>query len=209
MKSAQSRLEPLSRDFYAREAEVVARELIGRILVHCTELGSIAGMIVEAEAYGPDDPASHAFRGPTPRNRMMFGAPGFAYVYRSYGIHWCLNAVTGKAGSGQAVLIRSLEPVCGMELMRYNRGFPPVEPRNDRNLCRGPGSLCRALGITGEFDGMDLTDSPLTIAGAPPPELKVVQTTRVGLTKAVDQPWRFISGGNRFVSRPPARRESS
>ena len=185
----------LPYSFYDRPTVTVARELIGRILMHIGPNGTVGGTIVETEAYGPDDPANHAYRGETARNRLMFGPPGFAYVYRIYGIHWCLNAVTGGSGTGEAVLIRALEPTVGLETMRINR--PGVD---DRRLCRGPGALCSALGITGIHNGADLTGPILIISGRSSEPAGVTATTRIGITKAADRPWRFVVDGNLYVS---------
>jgi DNA-3-methyladenine glycosylase len=188
-------------DFYARPVNEVARALIGCTLRH----GPCAGRIVEAEGYHQSEPASHAYAGLTPRTRTLFGAPGLAYVYRSYGIHACLNAVAEEDGVGAAVLIRALEPVAGLELMRARRGLARPE-----DLCSGPGKLTQALGIWLELDGTSLVDGPITVqprpAGAPAP--RIVVGERVGITKAVDLPWRFCDGESRHVSRPwpPAMR---
>ncbi len=188
---------PLPAAFYERDTLAVARDLLGRMVVHRTPDGDIGGMIVETEAYGPDDPANHAYRGPSPRNRSMFGPPGRAYVYRIYGVHWCLNAVTGPPGTGEAVLIRALEPRLGVDAMERRRGTAEV-----RLLCGGPGRLCQALGIDGALDGADLADSPLVIAGEPPSGLVAVAAVRIGITRAADRPWRFVVSGSPFVSRP-------
>lgn len=184
---------PLPRRFYDRSSLEVARDLIGRILVR--EVGGVllSGRIVEAEAYRPDDPASHTFRGPTPRNATMFGPPGHAYVYISHGIHHCLNLTTGDAS---AVLVRALEPVEGMDEMTRRRRVVQA-----RLLCAGPGRLCQALGVSVEDDGRDLTrrDGLWVAAGRPAPAVRA--TPRIGLTVAMDQPWRFVEDGSRFLSR--------
>src|SRR5262249_4435959 len=151
------------REFYARPTTVVARDLLGRVLAHHTEDGLIAGIVVEAEAYGPDDAANHAHRGRSERNAVMFGKPGHAYVYLSYGVHWMVNAVTVAEDVGEAVLIRALEPVSGIELMKRNRGVEDI-----RLLCSGPGSLCKALGISAAHNGIDLLGGDLYFAGEPP-----------------------------------------
>ncbi len=192
---------PLPREFYDRDTVEVARDLLGRVLTHYIGGETLAGIIVETEAYGPDDPANHAYRGLTSRNAVMFGPPGYAYVYRSYGIHWCVNAVTRSEGSGEAVLIRSLQPIAGIETMRHNRGLSGS--LDDRQLCRGPGSLCKALGITGALNGAELTRPPLTIGGNPASAGVAVAVTRVGITHAAERPWRFLVAGNTYVSRPP------
>ena len=150
---------------------------------------SVSGRIVETEAYMQDDPASHSFNGPTERNSVMFGSAGHLYVYRSYGIHWCANVVTGADGDGQAVLLRALVPVAGLEVMRSRRAGRP-----DRELCNGPGKLCAALGIDGADNGLDVTRASSAIrivddGTRVPPDVRV--GPRIGITKAVDTPWRF------------------
>lgn len=194
-------MTPLPRGFYARPSLAVARALLGKVLV--SEVGGVraAGRIVEAEAYRPDDPASHSFRGPTRRNRTMFGPAGHAYVYVSHGIHHCVNAV---ARAGSAVLLRALEPLEGQEIMAARRGL-----EDPRLLCAGPGRLCRALGITLAHDGWDLTEgSDLWIADGTPPR-RVVRTPRVGIGVAAEKPWRFVEEGSGFASRPIGRRTRS
>jgi len=179
----------LHRRWFARDAPDVARDLLGKVLVVERGGTDVSGRIVETEAYMRNDPASHSFNGPTPRNTAMFGPPGHLYVYRSYGVHWCANVVTGAARDGQAVLIRALLPVAGLEAMRTRRAGRP-----DRDLCNGPGKLCAALGIDGDDDGIDLTVSSSAIrivddgTGVPP---DVLVGPRIGITKAVDTPWRF------------------
>jgi DNA-3-methyladenine glycosylase len=175
------------RSFYARAPDVVARELLNKVLIGPN--GS--GRIVEVEAYdGARDPASHAFRGLTPRNAVMFGPPGHLYVYFTYGMHWCANAVCREDGEAAAVLLRALAPIEGLEVMRAAR----LRARRDRDLCSGPAKLCQALGIGPAHNGIDLTRraSPVRIVddGTAPPPSPVV-TTRVGLTVGVDQPWRW------------------
>lgn len=168
---------------------MAASELLGKLLTAATGPTTVVGRIVETEAYTADDEASHSFRGETPRNRVMFGPPGRLYVYRSYGLHWCANVVTGAAGDAQAVLLRAVELVDGIDVARERRGG-----RADRDLTNGPGKLCQALGIDGRHDGVDLTASasPIRIVddGTPPPSVPLVGP-RVGITKAVDVPWRF------------------
>jgi DNA-3-methyladenine glycosylase len=187
---------PLPRSFYERPALRLARDLLGRLLVRRTPSGLLIGRIVETEAYRPDDPASHSFRGETPRNRTMFGPAGHAYVYVSHGIHHCMNVTAGNA---QAVLLRALEPMEGAEEMARLRGI-----RDQRLLCAGPGRLSQALGITLALDGTDLVRGPdLWIAGgarAP----RAVRTPRVGLgaNPAAPKPWRFVDPESRFLSRP-------
>jgi DNA-3-methyladenine glycosylase len=187
-------VRPLSRDFFARSVHEVAPELIG-----CTFLvDGVGGRIVEAEAYDPSDPASHGFRGETARNRAMFGPPGHAYVYRSYGIHWCVNLVCDGAGTASAVLLRALEPTHGLEEMAARRGvFDP------RLLCSGPGRLCQALGITGAHDGLPLDEPPFAVLPAATPA-DVVATPRIGITQAADLPWRYCERGSRYLSRRAA-----
>lgn len=179
--------------YFERDALTVARDLIGvTLLVHDT-----GGVIVEAEAYDHTDPASHCFGGRrTPRNASMFGPPGHAYVYRSYGIHWCLNFVCGRDRKGSAVLIRALQPVSGIEFMRQRRGAVP-----ERRLCAGPGNLTEALGITGQLDGKPLTAAPFRLL-ARQQHAEVVTGRRIGITRGIDLPWRFGFANSRFVSRP-------
>jgi DNA-3-methyladenine glycosylase len=184
------------RTFFRRDSREVAPELLGKVLV----AGERAGRIVEVEAYaGGEDPASHAFRGPTPRTRTMFGPPGHLYVYFTYGMHWCANAVCGEDGEGTAVLLRALAPLRGLEAMREAR----PAARRDVDLCRGPARLCQALGITGADDGSDLVvgDRGLLVAddGAPPPE--AAATPRIGISRAVEHPWRWIVPGDPHLSR--------
>ncbi|MDE3025456.1 MAG: DNA-3-methyladenine glycosylase [Acidobacteriota bacterium] len=182
----------LGRDFFARSVHEVAPDLIGVTLL----VDGVGGTIVEVEAYDQEDPASHAFRGPTPRNAVMFGAPGFAYVYRSYGIHWCLNAVCDVEGRAEAALVRALAPTHGVEEMRARRGGVP-----DRALCSGPGKLCRALAITREHDGLPLDEPPFALLErASEPE--IVTGPRIGITRAAERPWRYGLAGSPFLSRP-------
>jgi DNA-3-methyladenine glycosylase len=179
----------LSPAFFDRHVCLVARGLIGAALF----VGETGGTIVEVEAYDRDDPASHAYRGPTPRNQVMFGPPGRAYVYRSYGVHWCLNFVC-KPGS--AVLIRALEPTEGAGIMRERRRRDDI-----RLLCSGPGRLCQALGIDSETNGLALDEPPFRILAAPSP-LDPVIGTRIGITRGVETLWRYGLNGSRFLSRP-------
>ena len=175
----------LGRDFYERDVLHVARDLLGCRLVH----GAVGGVIVETEAYGgPGDPGSHADRTPGGRARIMFGPPGIAYVYFTYGMHFCMNAVTGPEGEGSAVLIRALEPVWGVERMRA-AGFP--SNLRDHKLASGPGRVCRALGVGRDHNGADLTDGHLTIMEPVEPRDPVSSGHRVGLTLDDDRPWRF------------------
>jgi DNA-3-methyladenine glycosylase len=178
----------LPRDFFARSVHEVAPELVGATLL----FDGVGGKIVEVEAYDHEDPAAHSYRGKTTRNASMFGPPGHAYVYRSYGVHWCLNFVCEDAG---AVLVRAVEPTHGLEAMASRRGTS--EPRL---LAAGPGRLAQALGITGEHDGLPLDRPPFELYARE--DVQVETGTRIGLTKAVDQPWRYVEAGSRFVSRP-------
>jgi DNA-3-methyladenine glycosylase len=182
----------LGVDFYARSVEDVAADLVGCVLRH----GAAAGRIVEAESYHQSEPACHAFVGVTPRTRVLFGAPGRAYVYRSYGIHACLNAVTESEGVGAAVLIRALEPLEGVDEMRARRGVARHE-----QLCSGPGKLTQALGIGLELNDTSLQDGPIRIERGPAVS-RVVRGPRIGITKAVDLPWRFCDADSVHVSRP-------
>lgn len=189
--------DPLLREFYARPADEVAPQLLGKVLVH----DGRAARIVEVEAYlGGDDPASHAYRGPTPRNRTMFGPAGHLYVYFSYGIHWCANAVCGSPGEGVAVLLRAAAPLAGLEDMRAAR----PRARADRDLCSGPAKLCQALGIDGSHDGVDVVAGERGVVllddGEPAPA-RVTRTTRVGISRAVDEPLRWYVADDPNVSR--------
>jgi DNA-3-methyladenine glycosylase len=175
---------------FTRHPVVVARDLIGWTLT----LHGVGGRIVETEAYHHEDPASHAFNGRTPRNAAMFGPVGRAYVYRSYGMHWCLNLVCGQDPGG-AVLLRALEPTSGIERMRERRGRS--EPRD---LCSGPGKLCQALAVTRAHDGLALDAAPFALA--PGPAAGIVEGPRIGISKAADLPWRFGEAGSRFLSKP-------
>jgi len=206
---------PLDRAFYERPTLDVARGLIGALLVHDTEKGRFSGVIVETEAYiAPEDAACHAYRGVTPRNRVMFGPAGHAYVYRSYGIHYMLNVVTEPAGVAAAVLIRAIEPREGLDRMLDNRGLsePRINNRGVANVANGPGRLCQAFGIGPELNGVDLTGLPLYITAnvtdIAHDTLSIVQTTRIGITRAVDLPWRFYVRGNPHVSVRDRKAES-
>lgn len=185
----------MKSSFYARPVVEVARELIGCVVRH----GECAGVIVESEAYHDSEPACHAFVGLTERTRTLFGPPGFAYVYRSYGIHALLNAVCEPEEVGAAVLIRALEPLDGVELMRTRRGLEPL-----RELCSGPGKLTQALGIELAHNGVDLERGPVMITERLPQwrGVEVSVDRRIGITKAVELPWRFCATGSRFLSRP-------
>ncbi|MDB5505021.1 MAG: putative 3-methyladenine glycosylase [Tardiphaga sp.] len=183
---------PLQRRFFARSVHEVAPDLIGATLL----VDGVGGVIVEVEAYHHTDPAAHSFRGPTPRNQVMFGPPGFAYVYRSYGIHWCVNFVCEKAGSASAVLIRAIQPTFGIGEMRLRRGI-----EDERLLCSGPGKLCQALGITHAHNGLALDAPPISIhARTEAPD--VVAGIRIGITKAIELPWRYGLRGSKFLSKP-------
>src|SRR6266446_9685909 len=182
----------LKRSFFARSVHEVAPDLIGATML----VDGIGGIIVEVEAYHHTDPAAHSFRGPTPRNRVMFGPPGVAYVYRSYGIHWCVNFVCEKEGSASAVLIRALQPTHGIPAMRRRRGL-----QDERSLCSGPGKLTQALAITEEYNGLPLDASPIALhARADKPD--TVAGVRIGISRAVELPWRYGLKGSKFLSKP-------
>lgn len=194
--------EPLPRSFYARPVLSVARDTVGKVLVHRTARGVIAGRIVEAEAYrGPEDRAAHSFGGRrTARTEAMYGPPGFAYVFFVYGMHWHVNLVTTREGAPHAVLLRAVEPLLGAELMAARRGRAPT----DVNLCNGPGKLCQAFGIDKRHYGVDLTTGSLFLSDAPRPRGKLARSPRIGVDYAqdwVEKPWRFYELGNRWVSR--------
>ncbi|HEX6535112.1 MAG TPA: DNA-3-methyladenine glycosylase [Gemmatimonadaceae bacterium] len=192
---------PLPRAFYDRETELVSRDLLGAVLRCETPEGVASGRIVETEAYlGEHDAACHAAAGETERTRWLYGPPGVAYVYFIYGVHWCMNAVTRAEGLPSAVLVRALEPLEGLDLMRERRRHP----RSDRDLTNGPGKLCAALGITGAMNGWRLDDSGLTIhRGTPVPDDEVVVTPRIGITRAADWPLRWYVADSPYVSRTP------
>jgi DNA-3-methyladenine glycosylase len=182
----------LKRAFFNRSVLAVAPELIGVTLL----VDGVGGIIVEVEAYHHTEPAAHSYRGMTLRNAVMFGPAGFVYVYRSYGIHWCVNFVCEKAGSASAVLIRALEPTHGIPAMRRRRGL-----HDERSLCSGPGKLTEALAITHAHNGLALDKPPMALY-APTAKPDVVTGLRIGLTKAVDLPWRYGLKGSKFVSKP-------
>ena len=186
---------PADIDFTADVPTVAERQIGVTLLVD-----GVGGVIVETEAYDQRDAASHSFRGPTPRNAAMFGPSGHAYVYRSYGIHWCLNVVCREAGHGAGVLIRALEPTEGLAAMRERRGVDDA-----RLLCSGPGRLCQALGVTRALDGLPLDAPPFRLLAATA-SATVLRGPRIGLTKAADVPWRFGLAGSGFVSRPFPKR---
>ena len=216
---------PLPRDFYLQDTLAAARALLNCLLIYDSPAGTLVGRITETEGYTRDDPACHAYRGETVRNAAMFGPPGHAYIYLSYGIHYCFNAVTAPAGTAEAVLIRALEPLAGMELMRSNRGLPetaeqtsteltqlqPARIRLTRGLflCGGPGKLCRAYGLDRTLDGDDLTNAgrfwiakpPLELGIAAPYPEQIVATTRIGITRGAELPWRYYLRGETYISR--------
>ena len=182
----------LTRAFFARSVHEVAPDLIGTTFV----VGGIGGLIVEVEAYHHTEPAAHSYRGPTARSAVMFGPPGHAYVYRSYGVHWCVNFVCEMEDSASAVLIRALMPTQGIAIMRRRRGVS-----DERQLCAGPGRLCEALAITDAHNGAPLDKAPFALfARIAAPE--IVSGPRIGISKAVDLPWRYGWAGSRFLSRP-------
>ena len=182
----------IGKEFFARSVHEVAPDLVGASLF----VDGVGGTIVEVEAYAADDPAAHGYRGRTERNASMFGGPGQAYVYRSYGIHWCLNFVCEDEGVPAAVLVRALEPTDGLHVMRARRGVADV-----RLLCSGPGRLCQALGVTREHDGLELDRPPFELRERRKP-LAVVAGPRIGITKAAEEAWRYGAAGSRFLSRP-------
>jgi len=182
----------LDRAFFGRSVLAVARDLIGATLL----FKGVGGRIVEVEAYHHTDPAAHSFRGPTARNAVMFGPAGYAYVYRSYGIHWCLNFVCEPKGSAAAVLIRALEPTAGLAAMRRSRGMS-----DERLLCSGPGRLCEALAITGAHCGLALDEPPFALFARPAP-IEIAVGRRIGITKAANKPWRYGLKGSPFLSKP-------
>jgi DNA-3-methyladenine glycosylase len=182
----------VTRKFFARSVHDVAPDLIGATLL----VDGVGGIITEVEAYHHTEPAAHSFNGPTPRNMVMFGPPGFLYVYRSYGIHWCMNFVCEKEGSASAVLIRALQPTHGIPAMRRRRGL-----HEERTLCSGPGKLCEAMAVSNKHNGLALDMPPIAIyARARKPE--IVSGIRIGITKAVELPWRYGLRDSKFLSKP-------
>jgi DNA-3-methyladenine glycosylase len=183
---------PIGRSFFARSVHEVAPDLVGATLL----VDGVGGVIVEVEAYDHEDPAAHGYRGRTERNASMFGPPGYAYVYRSYGIHWCLNLVCEEEGVASAVLLRALEPTHGRDVMRERRGL-----ENPRLLCSGPGRLCQELAVTRAHDGLPLDQPPFELL---PREnvVEIVSGPRVGVTQAADRRWRYGLAGTAYVSRP-------
>jgi len=191
---------PLGRGFYARGVRALARAVLGRMLVHESPDGLVAGRIVEVEAYGgEDDPASHAYRGPTPRNRVMFGPPGHAYVYFIYGMHYCLNLVARPRGVAAAVLIRALDPCRGESIMRTRRGTVPAH-----RLASGPGSVARALGLSRAHDGLDLVRGPLWISDRSVRRggRSIALSSRIGIRRGRGRRWRYYLQGHPSVSGP-------
>jgi DNA-3-methyladenine glycosylase len=185
-------LRPLRRSFFARDVHAVARDLVGATML----FKGVGGRIVEVEAYHHTDPAAHSYNGQTARNAVMFGPPGYAYVYRSYGIHWCVNFACEEEGSASAVLIRAVEPTNGIAAMRRRRGL-----KDERLLCSGPGRVCEALGITGAHNGLALDKPPFAVSPRPG-DVTIATGPRIGITKAVDLPWRYGLQGSRFLSKP-------
>jgi DNA-3-methyladenine glycosylase len=192
MTGVMARQPRLRRTFFARSVHEVAPDLIGATLL----VDGVGGTIVEVEAYHHTDPAAHSYIGMTPRNAVMFGPPGFLYVYRSYGIHWCMNFVCEEAGSASAILIRALEPVEGIAAMQRRRGR-----KETRDLCSGPGKVCEALGVAIRHNGLPLDRPPFELRArtSQPP---IVTGPRIGITKAVDNPWRYGLAGSPFLSKP-------
>lgn len=191
--ASRSDMSPrLRSSFFARSVHDVAPDLIGATLL----VNDVGGIIVEVEAYHHTDPAAHSYNGKTERNAAMFGPPGYAYVYRSYGLHWCLNFVCEKEGSASAVLIRALQPIQGLPVMRRRRGLT-----DERQLCSGPGKLCEALGVTKRHDGLPLDRPPFELR-AREHDCEVARGKRIGITKAIDLPWRYGMKGSRFLSKP-------
>lgn len=186
-------MKDLARIDFGADAHEVAQQLIGVTVL----VDGVGGIIVETEAYDRTDPASHAFPGPTMRNAVMFGPPGRSYVYRSYGIHWCLNFVCREEGHGAGVLIRAIEPTDGLARMRERRGL-----EDERLLCSGPGRVGQALGIDGGFGGHRLDRPPFRLLAAPSDGVELLVGPRIGISKAMDVPWRFGLKGSRFLSRP-------
>ncbi len=198
-------MKSLKTDFFANDTQSVAKALLGKLLVRELDEQRLIGKIVETEAYiGRDDPASHAFRGKTPRSALMFGPPGFAYIYFIYGMYFCLNVVTEAEDFPAAVLIRAVEPLHGIDQMRAFR-----HTKQPSNLTNGPGKLCQAFGIDKKLNGCDLTVPPLWIADAAPiPESKILATSRIGIRAGRDHLWRYCIKDHAFVSKPKHRRRN-
>jgi DNA-3-methyladenine glycosylase len=188
----------LHQDFFARSVHEVAPDLIGVTLL----FKGVGGVIVEVEAYHHTDPAAHSYGGRTERNAVMFGPPGFAYLYRSYGIHWCLNFVCEREGSASAVLIRAIEPTQGIAAMKRRRGLQDL-----RALCSGPGKICEALGITRTQNALALNAPPFQLLARTAP-VKIVKGARIGISKATSKPWRYGLAGSKFLSKPFSARAS-
>lgn len=185
------------RQFLTKSAQLVAPQLLGSLLIRDIDGQKLVGRIVETEAYDQADTASHSFKGPTPRTEIMFGPPGFAYVYFTYGMHFCFNIVTGPVGHGSAVLIRALEPLEGLDVMKDNRGRQDVH-----ELMNGPAKLCQAFAIDRQLNKHDLTKPPLQLQLTKPlSHAQIVQTTRIGISQAIHEPWRWYIKGNSFVSK--------
>jgi DNA-3-methyladenine glycosylase len=188
----------IGREFFARSVHEVAPDLVGAALL----VAGVGGLIVETEAYDHEDPAAHGFRGRTERNASMFGPPGHAYVYRSYGVHWCLNLVCEEEGVASAVLVRALEPTHGLEEMKARRGVDDV-----RRLCSGPGRLCQALAVSRAHDGLPLDRPPFELRGRKH-DVAIAAGPRVGIRRAADRPWRYGLAGSPYLSRPIRERRS-
>ncbi|GIX06378.1 MAG: putative 3-methyladenine DNA glycosylase [Candidatus Poribacteria bacterium] len=199
----------LREEFFRRSAPEVAYDLLGAALIHWTPEGPVGGRIVEVEAYLPDDPACHAYRGPTDRNRVMFGPPGRSYVYFNYGCHWLYNVVTGPEGVGSGVLIRALEPLWGVEAMRRRRAGSGGDTGRLKRLTSGPGRLTQALGIDGSLYGHPVWEPPLTLYRAPKRDFSVTITTRIGIRVGVRSPLRFLMTGSPYISQPTRRQRRS
>ena len=193
----------LPRSFYLRPTLIVARELIGKHLVRRVDNVLLVGKIVEAEAYlGEKDPASHAYRGLTKRNEVMFREGGYLYVYFTYGMHFCCNVVTEREGKAGAVLLRAVEPIDGIEVMKQNRGFT-ADKVDDCNLTNGPAKLCEAFGLTREQNGIDLLGSEIYVTqGEHIQKSQIISATRIGIKNGAEKKWRFYIRNNSFVSRP-------
>jgi DNA-3-methyladenine glycosylase len=185
----------IGRDFFDRSVHEVAPDLIGVTLL----VDGVGGVVVEVEAYDQEDPASHGYGGLTARNAAMFGPPGHAYVYRSYGIHWCLNLVCEPEGRANAVLVRALEPTQGLDVMRARRGV-----ESERLLAAGPGRLCEALAVTREHDALPLDEPPFSLLPRER-DYEILAVPRIGITRAADLPWRYVAAESRFLSKPVPR----
>ncbi|MBN1637948.1 MAG: DNA-3-methyladenine glycosylase [Ignavibacteriales bacterium] len=193
----------LPREFYKKDVLTIAKNILGKLLVKIDKENQIVCKIVEVEAYdGIDDEASHSFKGMTNRNKVMFGRAGFLYVYFTYGIHFCANVVTGEEGTGAAVLLRALEPIIGWDVLAMNRYKRKVISEKDKiGLTNGPGKICQALDINRKDNGIDLTEDNIFIANVKNENISVCQSTRIGIKKSVDLPWRFYIKHNPYVSK--------